>query len=63
VNPDVRVGGISLNTSRLSEEEARRAIDAETRRTGLPCADPIRGGAAFDALVEACLEPEAALVQ
>lgn len=63
VNPDVRIGGISLNTSRLSEEEARRLIEAETRRTGLPCADPVRGGAAFDALVDACLEAEAALAQ
>ncbi|MCH8488754.1 MAG: DUF1611 domain-containing protein [Oceanicaulis sp.] len=63
VNPGVRVGGISLNTSRLSEDEARRVIEAEARRTGLPCADPIRGGAAFDQLVEACLEPEAALAQ
>jgi uncharacterized NAD-dependent epimerase/dehydratase family protein len=63
VNPDVRVGGISLNTSRLAEDEARRLIEAETRRTGLPCADPIRGGPAFDQLVEACLEPEAALAQ
>lgn len=63
VNPDVRVGGISLNTSKLSDEEARRVIEIESRRTGLPCADPIRGGAAFDALVEACLQPEAALAQ
>lgn len=63
VNSDVRVGGISLNTSKLSDEEARRVIEIESRRTGLPCADPIRGGAAFDALVEACLQPEAALAQ
>lgn len=63
INPDVRVGGISLNTSKLSEDEARRAIEAETRRTGLPCADPIRGGPAFEALVEACLQTEAALAQ
>lgn len=63
VNPDVRVGGISLNTSKLSDDEARRVIEIESRRTGLPCADPIRGGAAFDALVEACLQHEAALAQ
>ena len=63
VNPAARVGGISLNTSKLPEDEARRVIEAESRRTGLPCADPIRGGAALDELVEACLEPEAALAQ
>lgn len=63
VNRDVRVGGISLNTSKLTDDEARRAIEAETRRTGLPCADPIRGGPAFDQLVEACLEAETALAQ
>ncbi len=63
VNPEARVGGISLNTSKLSEDEARRAIEAETRRTGLPCADPIRGGPAFEALVDACLQPEVALAQ
>lgn len=63
VNPDVRIGGISLNTSKLSEDEARRAIETESRRTGLPCADPIRGGAAFEALVDSCLQAEAALAQ
>ncbi|MGY6532416.1 DUF1611 domain-containing protein [Glycocaulis sp.] len=63
VNPDARVAGISLNTSKLSEDEARRAIETESRRTGLPCADPIRGGAAFDTLVDSCLQAEAALAQ
>ncbi|MGP1274940.1 MAG: DUF1611 domain-containing protein [Caulobacterales bacterium] len=63
VNPAARIGGISLNTSALSEDEARRVIEAESRRTGLPCADPVRGGAAFAELVEACLETEAALAQ
>lgn len=63
VNPDARVAGISLNTSKLSDEEARRAIETEARRTGLPCADPIRGGAAFEALVDSCLQAEAALAQ
>ncbi|MCC5982320.1 MAG: DUF1611 domain-containing protein [Oceanicaulis sp.] len=63
VNPEARVAGISLNTSKLSDEEARRAIETEARRTGLPCADPIRGGAAFEALVDGCLQAEAALAQ
>jgi hypothetical protein len=35
--------------------EAEALIGAERRRLGLPVADPIRGGAAFDALVENCL--------
>jgi uncharacterized NAD-dependent epimerase/dehydratase family protein len=55
VNPGARFAGVSLNTSRLSEAEAARAIEAAEAETGLPAADPIRGGAAFERLVDACL--------
>lgn len=55
-NPRIRCGGISLNTSSFSEHEANATLHAESERLGLPVADPIRGGAAFDALVEKCLE-------
>jgi uncharacterized NAD-dependent epimerase/dehydratase family protein len=34
--------GISLNTYDLSDAEARAAILAATRETGLPCTDPVR---------------------
>ena len=54
-NPAIRCGGVSLNTSSLGAGEAEALIGAESRRLGLPVADPIRGGATFAALVEACL--------
>ena len=54
-NPAIRCGGISLNTSSLGVGEAEALMGAEARRLGLPVADPIRGGAAFDALVDSCL--------
>lgn len=54
-NPAIRCGGVSLNTSSMGMGEAEALIGAESRRLGLPVADPIRGGAAFDALVENCL--------
>ena len=54
-NPDIRCGGISYNTASLSAEEADRMMADDSARLGLPVADPIRGGAAFDRLVESCL--------
>src|SRR3546814_982385 len=54
-NPAIRCGGVSLNTSSMGVGEAEALIGAESRRLNLPVADPIRGGAAFDALVENCL--------
>lgn len=54
-NPAICCGGISLNTSSLGAGEAEALLDAESRRLGLPVADPIRGGAAFAALVDSCL--------
>lgn len=54
-NPNIRCGGVALNTSSLDEAGAAELCDAEARRLRLPAADPIRGGPAFDALVESCL--------
>ncbi len=54
-NPAIRCAGVSLNTSSVSAEEAERMIAAEAERLGMPVADPIRGGAAFDRLLESCL--------
>lgn len=54
-NPEIRVGGISLNTGALSAEEASDVIAAEAQRLRLPVADPIRGGAEFERLVSACV--------
>jgi len=54
-NRAIRCAGISLNTSRMSEDEAERLFVTEAERLGLPVADPIRGGKTFQALVENCL--------
>ena len=54
-NPNIRCGGVSFNSSALGEAEAAALMEAESKRLGLPVADPVRGGPAFDALVESCL--------
>ena len=54
-NPAIRCVGISLNTSGLSSEAAQAEIEATERRLGFPTADPVRGGAAFDKLLDACI--------
>ncbi|KRB82237.1 EBNA-1 nuclear protein [Sphingomonas sp. Root710] len=54
-NAAIRCGGVSFNTARHGGEEAEALMAAESKRLGLPVADPIRGGAAFDALVTNCL--------
>jgi uncharacterized NAD-dependent epimerase/dehydratase family protein len=54
-NPQARCGGVSLNTSQLSDLEARRLLAAESRRLDLPVADPIRGGVEFEQLLDHCL--------
>jgi len=54
-NPAIRCAGVSLNTSSLEPDEARALLAEEASRLGLPVADPIRGGAEFRKLVNACL--------
>ena len=54
-NPAIRVGGVSFNTSALREDQALEIIAAESARLGLPVADPIRGGAEFERLIDSCL--------
>jgi D-glutamate N-acetyltransferase len=53
--PAIRCGGVSLNTAHLDESTALRLLSSESDRLGCAVADPIRGGAAFDRLVEDCL--------
>ncbi|MGH8085393.1 MAG: DUF1611 domain-containing protein [Lysobacter sp.] len=53
--PAIRCGGVSLDTSRFDAEAAHRLIAAESDRLGFAVADPMRGGAAFERLVEDCL--------
>jgi len=43
-NPRVRVVGISVNTSHLSEPAARELLANTSEQTGLPSVDPIRFG-------------------
>jgi uncharacterized NAD-dependent epimerase/dehydratase family protein len=54
-NPGIRCAGVSLNTAHLSESEARRVLADESARLGMPVADPIRGGAEFERLLDSCL--------
>ncbi len=54
-NPAIRCAGVSLNTSKLDDSAARSLLAEETKRLKLPVADPMRGGAEFDHLVDACL--------
>lgn len=54
-NPAIRCGGLSFNTGALSADEAERVMATESARIGLPVADPMRGGPAFDRLVDNCL--------
>lgn len=54
-SPGIRCGGVSLNTGKLDAQAAQRLLATESDRLGLPVADPMRGGAMFDRLVDACL--------
>ena len=53
-NPAIRCVGVGLNTAALDDRAAAREIEQTAARLGLPVADPIRGGAAFDGLLDAC---------
>ncbi len=53
-NPDIRCVGVALNTVALSAEAAQAEIDKTAQRLGLSVADPIRGGPAFERLLDAC---------
>jgi uncharacterized NAD-dependent epimerase/dehydratase family protein len=54
-NPAIRCAGVSFNTSALLPAEADALMERTSRSIGLPVADPMRGGAALERLVEACL--------
>ena len=54
-NPRIRCAGVSLNTARLDAAQAEQLLASEGDRLGMAVADPIRGGAAFERLVNACL--------
>jgi uncharacterized NAD-dependent epimerase/dehydratase family protein len=54
-NPAIRCVGVSLNTAKFEEVEARRELEAVEKRLALPVADPMRGGPAFERLLDACM--------
>jgi uncharacterized NAD-dependent epimerase/dehydratase family protein len=53
--PAIRCAGVSLNTAHMDEAAAHEWCAAESRRLGCAVADPMRGGAAFEQLVDDCL--------
>jgi len=55
-NPEARCAGVSLNTARLDDAQARVVLQAQQRELSLPVADPLRPGAELDRLVDACLQ-------
>lgn len=56
-NRAIRCAGISFNTAALTPMEAETAMRETSAALGLPVADPMRGGPAFERLVNACLAP------
>lgn len=55
-NPAIRCGGLAFNTGALDAREAEQLMLDESARLGLPVADPMRGGGAFDRLADNCLQ-------
>ena len=54
-NPAIRCAGVSLNTGAMDAVAAGELFARESARLGMPVADPMRGGAEFERLVDACL--------
>jgi uncharacterized NAD-dependent epimerase/dehydratase family protein len=55
-NPAIRCAGISFNTAALEPARAETVMEQAARLHQLPVADPLRGGASFERLVDACLK-------
>jgi uncharacterized NAD-dependent epimerase/dehydratase family protein len=56
-NSAIKCAGLSFNTSALSPERAQAVMQETSHLLGLPVADPMQGGEAFERLVTACLQP------
>ena len=54
-NPGARCAGVSLNTAALEPAAADEELARQSEQLSVPVADPLRGGPAFERLVEACL--------
>ncbi|QIB65241.1 DUF1611 domain-containing protein [Kineobactrum salinum] len=57
-NPAIACVGVSINSSSLGADERDSYLAELSRRLGLPCVDPLRGGT--DALIERLLQTPAA---
>ena len=53
-NPAIRCVAISLNTAGLDAQAAEAELAATEAQFGLPAADPMRGGARLERLLDAC---------
>ena len=54
-NAKIRCAGVSFNTASLRPATADTLMQGVAQSLGLPVADPMRGGAALERLVESCL--------
>lgn len=54
-NPAIRCAGLSFNTGALPPAAASVLMEQASREIGLPVADPMRGGAAYERLLDSCL--------
>jgi uncharacterized NAD-dependent epimerase/dehydratase family protein len=54
-NPAIRCAGVSINTSRLSNDAAEAYLQRVSSELGVPAADPMRAGERFERLIDACL--------
>ena len=54
-NAAIRCAGASFNTAALSAGEAEAVMKSAGDSLGLPVADPMRGGPAFERLIDSCL--------
>lgn len=54
-NPAIRCGGVAYDTSHMTQSQALETMARDGDRLGLPVADPMRGGEAFEWLIESCL--------
>jgi D-glutamate N-acetyltransferase len=54
-NAKIRCAGVSFNTASLRPATADTLMQGVAQTLGLPVADPMRGGAALERLIESCL--------
>ena len=55
-SPAIRCVGVALNTGGMDAQQAEAAIADHAARLPYPVADPMRGGPAFERLLDACQE-------